>query len=317
MQNDALLQITGAGAYHGLISAVSLAGTAASTYTSTFEALYNNAPIAMSPISAIVGGGSSNYFCTEQSFSINITRALIESNGQVYSSTPLQSLISTPETPTTPIVEYDTTIQGVPTSTGTGSFLVTYEVLGTGPISTNAQAQVLTQGTGWKLFEFQQSIPATGGSFVVYMNATDMLWGEYYAGLDSNTQSLLSSAGLNGNQIWLLYYEAQLTGADVVFGQVNIQGCGGISSELQYFADALLIPTLSTATVPSATTSYSTTSSDSGGCGYSFICQSLVPSSGFGAFAPVGKNAPLIGLADALLIVGVVVAVAFVSKEYS
>jgi len=306
-QNDGIVSVTTAGTYQGLISATALVATPASTYTSSFEAVYDNQPVVTIPISAVVDGGTSNYFCTEQSFNINITRALIESNGQVYSSTPLQSLIGTPKIPLTPIVAYETTIAGVPTSGTSGSFLITYEVLGTGPISTNAQAQVLTQGDDWKLFEFQQTIPASGGSFNVYLNATDMLWGEYYAGLDSNTQTLLSSAGLNGNQIWILYYLAQTTGADVVYGNVSIQGCSGISSELQFFDDALLIPTV---VASSPTTTTSALYSGGGGGHHAFVVMNLFAPPSWAILGdPVGKNAVLIGLADSLVLAGIAVAV--------
>lgn len=304
VQNDGILSVGTAGTYQGLISATALATTSASTYTSSFEAVSDNQPIITIPISAVVGSGSSNYFCTEQSFNINITRALIEPNGEVYSSTPLQSLIGTPKTPLTPIVAYDTKINAVPILGATGSFLVTYEVLGTGPISTNTQPQMLTQGDGWKLFEFQQSIPASGGSFDVYMNTTDMLWGEYYAGLDSNTQTLLSNAGLNGNQIWILYYMANATGADVIYGNVSIQGCNGVSSELQFFDDALLIPTTATRTLASTTTSNCIR-----------VCkESLVPLNLFSPPSlsilkfPSGGDAFLIGLADSLVLGGIALA---------
>ncbi len=324
VQNDGVLSITSAGTFQGLISVNALSSAAASTYTSTFEAVYDNQVIASLPLSAVVGGGSSNYFCVEQSLSINVTRALINSNGQVYSSTPLQSLIGKPGTPSTPIVAYETAISGSPTPGASGSFIVTYEVLGTGPISTNVQGRVLTQGDGWKLFEFQQTIPLSGGSFNVYLNATDMLWGEYYAGLDSNTQTLLSSAGLNGNQVWILYYEAQTAGLDTVFGNVAIQGCSGISSGLQYFDDALSIPVVSTSTVTTTTTScpqgwiYTDGACHSLRNGYSVVPLSLYPKAGFSILAiPAGANAAWIALADVLVIVGIVGAIIFAAKEYS
>ncbi len=308
VQNDGNLLIASAGTYQGLISASALSGATASTFTSSFEALYDNQVVTSAQISAIVGGESSNYFCVEQSLSINITRALINSNGGVYSSTPLQSLIGKPGTPSTQIVAYETTISGNPTPGASGSFLVTYEVLGTGPISTNAQGRMLTQGDGWKLFEFEQNIPLGGGSFNVYLNATDMLWGEYYAGLDANTQSLLSEAGWTGNQIANLYLIAgpnpsgqyptgQTNGDDLVIGNVSLQGCSGQSSTLQTFQDYLYIPTVaSTSQTPIFN--------------HHIIEENLFTPPSLAVLGdPAGKNAVLIGLADSLVLAGIAVAV--------
>ncbi len=296
-----------------------LTGTPASTYTSNFEVLFDGQAIATVPISAVVGGGTSSYFCTEQSFNINITRALIQSNGQVYSSTPLQSLIGKPGTPTTPIVGYETSINAVPISGASGSFLVTYEALGTGPISTNFQPIVLTQGSGWKLFEFQKTIPASGGSFNVFLNATDMLWGEYYAGLDANTQSLLSNAGWTGNEIFNLYLIANLSqtgqtnGDDLVIGSVSLQGCNGQSSTLQSFQDYLYIPTATSRTLV-------TTTSTSSRCvqrsceKLSILPLSLTPKINFNILGnPFGKNGLVNAVGDSLVLAGIALAVGTVT----
>ena len=317
VQNDGMLSVTAAGTYPGIISSQALTGTPASTYTSNFEALFDGQIITSVPISAVVGGGTSSYFCTEQSFNINITRALIQSNGQVYSSTPLQSLIGKPGTPTTPIVAYETSINAVPISGASGSFLVTYEVLGTGPISTNFQPIVLTQGSGWKLFEFQKTIPASGGSFNVFLNATDMLWGEYYAGLDANTQSLLSNAGWTGNEIFNLYLIANLSqtgqtnGDDLVIGSVSLQGCNGQSSTLQSFQDYLYIPTATSRTLVTTTSTPvpACLPHQPKTCIQSLVPLNLAPRPGFIVIGnPFGKNAVLNAVGDSLVLAGIAVA---------
>ena len=92
-----------------------------------------------------------------------------------------------------------------------------------------------------------------------------------------------------------------------MWGNVSIQGCSGISSELQFFDDALLIPTV---VASSPTTTTSALYNGGGGSHHAFVVMNLFAPPSLAILGdPVGKNAVLIGLADSLVLAGIAVAV--------
>lgn len=326
--SNGVYSIPSSGTYDGSLTVFVPALTADSTYTFSLAALYLGEQIVSLPLSIVVGAGQSTYYCTEQSFNVNITRAFIGANGQVVSSIPLDSVLGKPPVPADQIVAYITTITASPIPQAVGSFIVTYQALGTGKeISPNSQGQILTSGTGWNLYQFEQQISLSGGKYDVEFNASDLLAGEYAAFNDPSTISKLNdfsvggSAGTDfGSELGIA--EGFSNPWDIVNVGVSIQGCNSQSSTLQAFTDMLSIPLAPIPTVSSTTTTFNTAAwcvSHAVYCkaGIYPMTLNLLGGASFRVLGyPSGPDWFWIGFGDLLTLVGAIGAAVFVKHEY-
>jgi hypothetical protein len=326
MYSNGVYIIPSSGSYDGSLTVYVPALTTDSTYAFSLAALYLGEQIVSVPMSIVVGGGQSTYYCTELNFNVNITRAFIGANGQVVSSIPLDNVFGKPPVPADPIVAYITTITASAIPQAVGGFIVTYQALGTGSeISPNSQGQILTSGPGWSLYQFEQQISLSGGKYDVELNATDLLAGEYAAFNDSSAISKLNDFNVGrspgtdfGTQLEIA--EGFSNPWDIVNVGVSIQGCNSQSSSLQAFTDMLSIPISATSTA-----TISTFNTAAWCVSHRVYCKAgiypttlnLLSGSSFSVLGyPEGSHAFLIGLGDILVVIGIAGAIVLVKHEY-
>ena len=180
----------------------------------------------------------------------------------------------------------------------------------------------MTQGTNWKLFQFEQQIPLTGGTFKVQLNSTDLLQGIYNAAnaAAANPSIITSlnsySVGIGTNEGSQLSIAAGFEPSSAVTSTfvnvgVVIQGCNSQSSTLQAFTDQLSIPPASTVgrTLASTTTSRCIRT-----CEASLLPISLTPKINFDILGnPFGKNGLVNAVGDSLVLAGIALAVGTVT----
>lgn len=180
----------------GLSNSSSSGGSGRTTTTTTSS----------SSATALSGGNSSNYYWGAiQSYHISINQELVGPDGSVVSSKRILSFWQNQATPTSTILQYNITISSVPASASgvrnPGPYFVYLYSLGDSQEISPVRTDASTGGMGWNLYQFSYSIPATGGSIVIDLNTTSLLYGEHNALADPNARGKLSSdwKGILGN----------------------------------------------------------------------------------------------------------------------
>lgn len=208
---------------------------------------------------------SSNYYFGDvQSYSLSLTRKWIGSDGNVLSGAKLfmeagggRGGYASPSQAQGMQLEYVLNITSVPSPNAPSSaqYFVSFESLASSSSVSPVSGSTIATGSGWGLHSFSYEVPLTGGSVVIYLNATNVL--------DGVINAAAAPQGLP--QVWsTAAAQSTVAGYGIIPIELSVTVIGGNTQIFNVkgpYWDYELVPVQSTTTSVATTTTTTTTSS--------------------------------------------------------